>query len=336
MKFRFDATRRVALRFHVGPRVAKAVGAALGAVLAGALLASCGGGEQVSKFSPTRVIVFGDETSVIDNDGSKYTVNALATGSTALDCVANPIWVQDLATAYRLAFPQCPGTNSAPNGLIFATPGAKAADVAVQVDQQVTAGGFGSRDLVTVLVGANDVLEQYAQYPSVGVEQLKTQLRSSGAALATQVNRIGNLGGKVLVSNVPDVGVTPYALAQKAAFSDTDRAALLTALTAAFNEGMRSNLINDGRMIGLLLSDELIDAISKNPGGNGYANVTLAACSVALPACNANTLIPDPNSTSGATASATTWLWADDLHLSAGGHKNLGSIAITRAGNNPF
>lgn len=332
MKFRLDAMRRAALRFRVGNSVATAAGV----VLAGALLASCGGGEQVSKFSPTRVLVFGDETSVINNDGSKYTVNALATGSTALDCVANPIWVQALATAYNLAFPQCPGTNSSPTGQIFATAGAKVADVAVQVDQQVTAGGFGNRDLVTVLVGANDVLEQYAQYPSVGAEQLKAQLRLSGAALATQVNRIGNLGGKVLISNVPDIGVTPYALAQKAAFSDTDRAALLTALTAAFNEGMRANLINDGRMIGLLLTDELIDAISKNGSGNGYVNVTLAACSVALPACNTNTLIPDPNSTSGASASATTWLWADELHLSAGGHKSFGSIAVTRAGNNPF
>ena len=31
-----------------------------------------------------------------------------------------------------------------------------------------------------------------------------------------------------------------------------------------------------------------------------------------------------------------TWLWADDRHLSAGGQRALGSLAQTRAANNPF
>ena len=67
-----------------------------GAVLASALLSSCGGGTQASSFTATRVIAFGDESSVITANGSKYTINTLAsTGSTAVDCTSAPLWIQD-------------------------------------------------------------------------------------------------------------------------------------------------------------------------------------------------------------------------------------------------
>jgi hypothetical protein len=33
---------------------------------------------------------------------------------------------------------------------------------------------------------------------------------------------------------------------------------------------------------------------------------------------------------------ATSYLWADDRHLSAGGQLSLGNLAATRARNNPF
>ena len=65
-------------------------------VLACALLASCGGGNQASSYFATRVLAFGDESSVINADRSKYTVNALSTSgtTTSLDCTTNPIWIQ--------------------------------------------------------------------------------------------------------------------------------------------------------------------------------------------------------------------------------------------------
>ena len=81
---------------------------------AAVLLASCGGGEQVKKFLPGRVLAFGDETSRIESDGSKYTVNfesaSTATPPLTKDCSQNPIWVQTVANAYSVPFPQCPGT----------------------------------------------------------------------------------------------------------------------------------------------------------------------------------------------------------------------------------
>ena len=53
---------------------------------AATLLASCGGGTQLVPFDAQRVLVFGDETSVITAVGKKYTVNALlADARTAAD-----------------------------------------------------------------------------------------------------------------------------------------------------------------------------------------------------------------------------------------------------------
>ena len=42
----------------------------------------------------------------------------------------------------------------------------------IQVDAQIAESAFTTTDLVTVLVGQNDILAQYAQYPTVGVDQL--------------------------------------------------------------------------------------------------------------------------------------------------------------------
>ena len=68
--------------------------------------------------------------------------------------------------------------------------------------------------------------------------------------LGEQVTRIATSGAKVLLSTVPDLGLTPFGLAERAANTDTDRSALLTRLTARFNAKMRATIPNDGRMIG--------------------------------------------------------------------------------------
>ena len=75
------------------------------------LLASCGGGEQVQRFFATRVFAFGDESSVINPDRSKYTINAVATDGT-YDCATNLLWVQSVASLY--------GTSSCLRRIAFA------------------------------------------------------------------------------------------------------------------------------------------------------------------------------------------------------------------------
>lgn len=299
-----------------------------------AMLASCGGSTQVERYVPKRLIVLGDETSVLNTDGSKYSINStVSVTDLTLDCSTRPLWVQVLANVYGLVFAQCNPAGLAVTGLMFATPAAKVADIASQAGQM---GPLTSSDLVTVLAGANDVLAQYARYPGVSEQQLAAELEMTGTALAAQVNAIAEAGGKVLIATVPDLGLSPFAIAQKAANTDTDRAALLSRLTFRLNAKLRANIINDGRRIGLLLADELIQTDVKFPATYGYVNVIAAAClsSAVLPACTTNTL--QPATTDVAAASASTWLWADATHLSSGGHNQLGALAATRTAGNPF
>ena len=317
MKISFAATRR------------KAVSAVLSAA---ALLAACGGGEPIERFVAKRLIVLGDETSALESDGRKYSVNGFNTAD-APDCKVNPLWVQILSGVYNLSFAECPNGSGVPvTALMFATPGATVSSIPGQID---AVGGFVDKDLVTLLAGANDILAQYALVVSGTAEsQAAAALKVAGEALAGQVNRIANSGGKVLISTVPDLGLTPFALSENA--TSSGRAALLTRLTKSFNDNLRNKIINDGRRIGLLLTDELVQAVVRNPAGAGLVDVTRAVCDPAFlpPACTTKTLVTPPGA--AASASASTYLWANDRLFSSSGQSLLGSQAASRASGNPF
>lgn len=295
-----------------------------------ALLAACGGGDQVKKFEPSRVLSFGDENSVITSSGQNYTINGLNTDKTAIDCGVNRIWNHILANSYGLSFPQCAGTASATNSRILAVPMAKVADVKTQIDQFLAIDRFGDKDLVSVLVGQNDLWAQYALYNGSNEPALIAAMEAAGVLYAEQVNRMANAGARVIVSTIPDQSLTPYALAQKAALTDTDRAALIKRLMSAFHLKLRVTLINDGNRIGLVLADELTQQIVQFPASFNFTNINTAACAstAVLPNCTSATLV------SGADSSA--WLWSDSTHFSAGGHSRLGEAARVRATGNPF
>jgi lysophospholipase L1-like esterase len=312
--------------------------ASLGAVLlASALLASCGGGDRVENFSPTRLLVFGDETSVIDDvnndaNGRKYTVNALKTDNVALDCSSNAIWIQYLVATYpQLVLPQCnPSTVADPKSRIYAEAGATVADVTAQIDSHLLADTFTGTDLVTVLAGQNDILAQYALFDASNEDTLVKAVKAAGTALAQQVNRIANAGGKVLIVTVPDLGLTPFAIAENAA--NAGRANLLTRLSDEFNKSLRSIIDNDGRKIGLVNGYDIVQTLQKFSDYYSLTNVTSAVCDVTKAAtvelCTTLTLITD--GTSGG------YLWADATHLSPAGQRRLGEAAVGRATNNPF
>jgi phospholipase/lecithinase/hemolysin len=299
----------------------------LAAVCLTTLLAACGGGtSQVEVFIPDRILVFGDEHSSLTADGRKYSVNAVKTDN-SIDCEGNPLWIQTVATVYGYAFKECPGTNTQSRAVTYAVPGATVADVIQQIDAQAAL-GFASKDLVLIMAGLNDVLQIYAaRTPADTEEALLAAAQARGVALAQQVNRMVGLGAKVIVATMPDVGITPWAIAKGAA-----EAGLLKRLSAAFNGRLRVNILNDGRFVGLVLLDEALQSAVQVPGAFGLLNVKDAACrdTVLLPDCNAVTA----SLVDG--ASASTWLWADLLHFGPTGQRQLGVIASTRAQTNPF
>jgi outer membrane lipase/esterase len=309
--------------------------AAVATVAATALLVACGGGTTSSRvYKPERYFAMGDELSVLTADGRKFAVNALnTTDTTKIDCALSPLWVQSVASAFGYVFAECnPDGAGTASAFMRAAAGAKVADLSGQIDAQIartgTGGGFKAGDLVTVLVGGNDILELYAQYPTRSEAELTAEARARGERLAAQVNRLVNLGAKVIIATVPDMGLTPFAQTEKANNSGVDRAALITRLTAAMNGRVRVNIINDGRFIGLVLADELVQTMAVFPGSYGITNVVAAVCNVALPNCTSQTVVE--------TNSAGTYLWADSTRLSSATQSFLGSLGATRALNNPF
>lgn len=310
-------------------RVAGACALALG-------LAACGGSDQVDPFSPNRIVVFGDESSVLTADGRKYTVNALDDDG-ALDCVDNPLWVQLLAESFGPRFPQCnPADLAAPN-LNYAAVNAKVADVAAQMEQHLASNTLSNKDLVTIYAGLHDVLELYASYPTVGADELVAQSEARGAALARVVNRAANAGGRVLILTLPNPAVTPWGVRQDQV--NADRRPLLSRMAERFNAGMRVGLLNDsGHRIGLVDAADLIVYRFNYPETLSLANVTEGACDLPAgtptTACTSSTL--KKNVDGSALANEDTWLWADDYLWSPIGHRQIGAIANSRARNNPF
>jgi hypothetical protein len=300
--------------------------ALLGTALAGALAACGGGSSQYEPFQPGRVIAFGDEASYLTTDGRKYSINALDSSS-QIDCDSNPLWIQGVAALYGYRFAECLGDATEAKAFTRAAPGATVADVQAQVDAWA-AQGFAADDLVLMMAGANDVRQILESRSATETDDdLVARAREAGVAMADLVNRVVSLGARVIIATAPDQGVTPWALAR-----GTADAALLTRLSAAFNGRLRVGILNDGRYIGLVLADEIVQSAVVFPWAYGLSNVKDAACleSAPLPDCqNVSTSLVEG-------ASATGWLWADSLRFGPTLQRQIGVVAAGRAANNPF
>ena len=279
------------------------------------LMSACGGDvSRAEDYAPTRLLALGDEYNIVG--ANKYSINDSA------NCAIYPVWVQSLAAHYGMGFSQCPNGLTT-NATLYATAGAKVADAAAQA---TTAGSsFVGTDLVTLMVGANDVKEIAA---AGGDEaSLISTARSRGETLATLVADLVGKGARVIVVTVPDLGKSPYGLA-------TANPVLLTNVGSAFNTGLRVRLDDlqvDGRGAAIVLADSMVQAAVLTPANYGLAGgvtLTQAACATPAPNCTTGTLV--------AGASATTWMWASDIYLAPTLQARLGTLAITRAVNNPF
>jgi hypothetical protein len=331
--------------------------------LVGTLLSACGGGTSViNAFHPSRLIVFGDEHSALAPDGHHYSINGKTNG--VFDCGLNPVWTQIMASSYGFVFKECnPAAVAAPQALMQAKAGAKVADLATQF-AAVT--GLGVGDLVTVMMGANDIIEVYETHFGAGktwtaAEETAAgnELTARGEALAVQVMALMDRGAKVVLVTVPDLGLSPYAITDKnvATHTDRDRAALLSALGFTFNARLRVAIEvakhYDGRDYALVLGDETVQVMALAPSSFGLTNVdtipdvTTAACDPVLVAAGdgwcyrpftpaATDTAPATTGTLVTAATDTNHLWATDRLLGPVAQGRIGLLAQTRAQGNPF
>lgn len=302
-------------------------------VVAVAVVAACGGDtEQFEPFVAERVFAFGDDTSALQPDGRRHGTNGVDATTGAFDCNLEPMWVQVVASLYGAVFAECNTATPAavPRAFMRAAVGAKVADIAAQVEAQAASGGLRDKDLALLSGGANDVFELYAQYPAQSEAALIAQARARGEALARVTNRLVDLGAKVIVTNLSDLGMSPFARAEATANAGNgpDRGALITRLSAAFNEQLGVKVLLDGRFVGLVQMDLRTQSAARSPTSFGLTDVSTAVCAVALPGCTTATLI-----TGG---SSSLYLWADGTRLASGGQIQLYRMALERAQRNPF
>jgi lysophospholipase L1-like esterase len=280
-------------------------------------LAACGGGtDAIEPFEPNQIILLGDETTVLTADGKNYSINGLDANN-AIDCTLAPIWSQLLVGNFGMTLDRCNPNSVTPRAVTRGAPGAKAADIEAQITAQLNASAPSPKDLFLLMVGLNDIIERFEAGADCGDDELEAR----GRQVAQQVNRLAAANVRTILVTVHDVGLTPYARTR-------NESARLTCLTATFNARVRVDILQDGRFIGLVLADDLTQAMTKVPAAYSLTNVSDAACTVALPDCTSATLV------SG--AESTTHLWADDRHFGLRAHANIASFAITRARNNPF
>ena len=318
-----------------------AMRAAAGLIAAGALvaLASCGGGTyQVTAFVPARILTFGDESSRLEgNQGLKYSINGISNDTLQVDCTQNPIWTQTLATSYGLVYANC-NVNAAfeTNAVDLTTVGGTVDDLVQKVSAFQAGDTFNGNDLVTIWVGMNDVLNEYKANANGDPTELLSNMKAQGATLAGTVNAIAATGAKVILLTIPDMSFTPFAYTESLR-GDFDRAKLLSDMSTQFNLGLRSNIINDGSKIGLVLVDDLVRNATRSPSSFGLISLPnqVYGCldSAPLPTCTRETLRDDP-STGGQATSA--FMWADATHLANVMQTNIGNQAQSRAHSNPF
>jgi outer membrane lipase/esterase len=189
--------------------------------------------------------------------------------------------------------------------------------------------GFDSGDIVFVFGGNNDVLIQAgAVGQGLPVDQAQTNIVTAATELAALVkNEILAKGAKrVAVLTLIDSAATPYGSTLTA-----DGRALLTGLSAAFNTALLAGL--DGSGAKIIDARALTAAVQAAPSSFGLTNITTPACDAAKISaitggreaggsslfCNASAGVPFNGIRAG--ASASTYLFADGVHPTTGGHK---------------
>ena len=141
-------------------------------------------------------------------------------------------------------------------------------------------GSFSGKELVTVLVGGNDLLNALTTYQTTGgsaaAQTAVATMTQAGTDLANDVNTlILQKGAKyVVVLNLPDASKTPGSVAQGSAAQT-----LITQMVQAFNTALSSGLTGKTGVVYVDTFSALDDLVA-HPAQYGLTNVTAGACNL--------------------------------------------------------
>lgn len=284
------------------------------------------GGAQAQSFGD--VVVFGDSLS---DSGNAAQANGLPAGN-SFTTNPDPVWAEIVAAAFGAS-----GRNSLAGGSNYAFAGACVnpatpctqdivPTVTEQIDLHLSARG-GSADpgaLYAVWGGANDVADAAV---SDTPNALGHALAAADVAVA-QIRRLREAGARlVVVANVPDISLTPYAVNLGPLVQGA-----LGALSGEYNKkldaGVREN--EDGVLPVNLHA--LVREIAASPGAYGITSVSGTACG----APNASSAVSilcgpagSPSPVTYASGANETHLFADRSHPSGAGHAMMAALVTS-------
>ncbi len=237
-----------------------------------------------------------------------------------------PIWAQAFAQHYGFtASPANQGGNDYAYGGARVTelpgypamaPTAAAVPIATQISQFLAKGPADPNAIYSVWGGANDLFTQLTLLQSGTITQADVQANLALAAtqLAQQVGILHAGGAQyIIVWNLPDIGKTPFGIG-------SGQSAQITALSSFYNSILTSGLNAVNVPTIRLNVFGLLNEIIANPAAYGFVNATTPACGAvsSLVCVSANLVAPN---------AAQTYVFADAVHPTTGGHAILAQYA---------
>lgn len=266
------------------------------------LLAACGDGSVVSDLEPKRFLTVGDSFMDVGQAGTRYTVN---------DGTNN--WVQELASHYSQTV-----TAASAGGFGYAQGHARVADadpagapsVTAQIDTLLASTTLNATDDVVIINGGmHDLI---AAVNATGISDATTQaVRDAGKALAGQVRRVVNAGGKhVAVVGMPLMGNSPWA--RNLGWHDE-----INKLSTEFDAALKVGIVDLGANVLYLDAAFFFDLMYDKPQNYQFDNGKDPVCTTPdASTCTPATVVsPDYN----------RWLFADGVHFTPKALQHFGS-----------
>lgn len=223
-----------------------------------------------------------------------YVATSAAAGATAQQLIQQTIAAQVQQAIANSVIPNDPAAIAA-----------FTAQITPIVTQQVVA-------QVTAAAGVSTLMDQ---------AQVTATLQQAAATELGMIKQLGDAGARyVMVSNLPNIGLTPSGLAQGPA-----AAAQLTGLSIIYNNALNTGLANAGVNIIPVNTFAVLNEIVADPSRYGFTNVT-------QPACTGSSFGCVPAGTPGAQSTyqpgtENTYLFADGVHPTTAAHAMLAQYA---------
>ncbi|MEK6219750.1 autotransporter domain-containing protein [Psychrobacter cryohalolentis] len=185
------------------------------------------------------------------------------------------------------------------------------ASVNTQVNGYLANKKVDPNGMYVVWGGANDLLAAAAN-PANAINTISSAAGSQVAAIKALKDNGANY---ILVPNIPDIGLTPTAIAAGAGFQSSG-----TMLANLYNQTMYSGAVATGANIIPLDTFSLLQQVAANPKAYGFTNITEAACKTESSiTCGINDLkTPSANE---------SYFFADGIHPSGRAHQMIADYA---------